>query len=160
VTSEEGRGSTFTIRLPPASASAAATPASVAAVSPHSDRRARVLVIDDEPLVGRIFERALRGHDVTLAPNGREGLELVVAGGFDVIFCDVMMADLAGTEVYLAAAERAPGEARKFVFVTGGACTPETQAVIARVDVPRLRKPFSMDELRDLLHAKLDERAA
>jgi PAS domain S-box-containing protein len=161
VKSEEGRGSTFSIRLPAAPGEAPAQPAAAVTTTPPAERRrARILVIDDEPLVGRIFQRALRGHDVTVATNGRQGLELLLAGAFDVIFCDVMMADLAGTEVYLAAAERAPDEARKFVFVTGGACTPETQAVIARVDVPRLRKPFSMDELHDLLLSKLeDERA-
>ena len=61
----------------------------------------KVLVVDDEPLVRRSFEKALliRGHQVLLATNGREGLDIWIKEKPDLIFLDVLMPELTGPQV-------------------------------------------------------------
>jgi histidine kinase/DNA gyrase B/HSP90-like ATPase len=57
VTSELGRGSTFRVTLPAPRGPAIPTPPPTAAPAPR--RRGRVLVVDDEPLVGAAVRRSL-----------------------------------------------------------------------------------------------------
>jgi CheY-like chemotaxis protein len=61
----------------------------------------RVLVVDDEPLVRRSLTRALKskGHEVTEASNGHEGLEAWKTFCPDLVFLDVLMPGLSGPQV-------------------------------------------------------------
>ncbi|NOK21705.1 response regulator, partial [Corallococcus carmarthensis] len=109
--------------------------------------RGRVLVVDDEPAVGRVLQRLLRGHDVEVATSGRQALERMSrAPGFDAVLCDVMMPDLAGRDVYEAVRREYPGLERRFVFVSGGAFTAGARDFLEHIPNPLLEKPF--DEAR------------
>ena len=80
----------------------ATTPlAPVAGRSQAASGRLRVLVIDDEPGVRRYVRRALdlAGHLVVEAPDGRTGIDQVVAGAPDVVLLDLGLSDLPGEEV-------------------------------------------------------------
>ncbi|QYO67106.1 PP2C family protein-serine/threonine phosphatase [Leptolyngbya sp. 7M] len=61
----------------------------------------RILVIDDDPTVLKIIQRALQhqGHEVLVASNGREGLEMACQNQPALIICDWMMPYLDGLEV-------------------------------------------------------------
>jgi sigma-B regulation protein RsbU (phosphoserine phosphatase) len=61
----------------------------------------RILVIDDDPAVLKIIQRALQtqGHEVTIATNGREGLEQAQQIQPALIICDWMMPYVDGLEV-------------------------------------------------------------
>ncbi|WP_224065287.1 hypothetical protein [Thermus thermophilus] len=52
---------------------------------------ARILVIEDEPLVGHMLRRFLEraGHEVVWAPNGEAGLGRL-AEGFDTLSCCIL----------------------------------------------------------------------
>ena len=67
-----------------------------------SGRRSRLLVIDDEPALAVVVYGLLAGeHDVIVVASGREALaRLATDADFDVILCDLMMPDLAGTELF------------------------------------------------------------
>ena len=70
---------------------------------------ARVLIVDDEPLVARAIRRNLGGHEVQIASSGREALALLDAGKrYDLVLCDLMMPDVSGMDVYTAIRERHP----------------------------------------------------
>ena len=60
---------------------------------------ARILVIEDEPLVGHMLRRFLEraGHEVVWAPNGEVGLRRL-AEGFDLVVCDLIMPGIPGEE--------------------------------------------------------------
>ncbi len=61
----------------------------------------KVLVVDDEPLVRRSLEKALKmkGHTVLLACDGREGMDLWLKEKPDLIFLDILMPGLSGLQV-------------------------------------------------------------
>lgn len=61
----------------------------------------RVLVIDDESIVGVILRYAFeaRGHQIVVAEDGRSGIELARSERPDAIVLDLMMPGLTGYEV-------------------------------------------------------------
>jgi len=68
----------------------------------------RILVIDDERLVGDVIAEALRleDHDVVVASSGEEGLRVIAQSPPDAVFLDVVMPGMDGIEVLRAIRER------------------------------------------------------
>ncbi|HET9553929.1 MAG TPA: response regulator, partial [Anaeromyxobacteraceae bacterium] len=115
--------------------------------------RGRVMVVDDERLVGSSLRRGLSSeHDVTVAASSRLALRLVEQGErFDAVVADLMMPDLTGVELRAELARLDPALARKVVFMTAGALTDEVQRVVEAGEVTCLLKPVPLDLLRDAL---------
>jgi len=61
----------------------------------------RVLVVDDDQVVGKSFERVLtgKGYHVDTALSGKEAFEKCSGEHFDVVFTDLRMPGLDGLEV-------------------------------------------------------------
>ncbi len=118
-------------------------------------RIGRILVVDDEPLVGKMIGRALsRHHDVTTLTSAREALARMVAGErFDLIRCDLMMPELTGMDLYEQVSALAPDQAERMVFLTGGAFTARARAFLAHR--PVLEKPFDLRALEALVGERL-----
>jgi len=149
VESTPGRGTTFRIRLP-AVPSATAPQAEAAPPATRQARRARVLVVDDDPMAGRAVGRLLGAdHDVTVHTSPRQALTQLRDGQrFDAVICDVMMPDLDGKAFYEELEEVAPELTERVVFVTGGAFTERTEAFLRGTTAPSLEKPFSQAALQ------------
>lgn len=141
--SEEG-GALFRLRLGrhqpsrtvPTSASESARP----------QASSSVLIIDDEPDVGRALVRRLNacGHTAVWFPNVVEAVALVQSPSFDVIFCDLMMADVDGLPWYHYLSQKWPDVASKIVVMTGGAFSPLARD-FALANAKRLvEKPFDI----------------
>jgi CheY-like chemotaxis protein len=114
-----------------------------------------VIVVDDEPLVGRSIRRALRGHDVQVLANGTEAVaRLAAEDSFDLCFCDLMMPEMSGMEVYRRVTARWPERASRFVFMTGGAFSAEARDFLADTAAPCLEKPFELRQIRELVAAR------
>jgi CheY-like chemotaxis protein len=102
----------------------------------------------------RAFRRVLYAHEVVLAASGAEAIaKLAESRRFDVIFCDVMMPEMSGVEVYRRIRERHPGQEQQLVFMTGGAFVEPAAQFIASVENPKLKKPFTGSSLRALVAA-------
>lgn len=67
----------------------------------------KILIVDDEPLVRKSLGRACRakGHEVTEAADGSEGLQMWTNSAPDVAFVDVLMPGLSGPELIRAVAQ-------------------------------------------------------
>lgn len=144
---EEG-GAVVTVRLPAVPEGEEAAPVEPYVETPAPDRKGRVLVVDDEPLMLRIMVHALREHEVVAVQNADEGLAKYREQPFDVIFCDVMMPGLGSRGFYEALAQEHPGAEERIIFITGGARGVEAQSFLDGVSNECLEKPIPTEVLR------------
>jgi nitrogen-specific signal transduction histidine kinase/ActR/RegA family two-component response regulator len=151
--SELEAGSTFTVTLQAAAALEAAAVGNRARSRERVTNRARILIIDDEPLLGQTLRFAFQEkHDVEVVASGRDALtRLATDTDFDLVLCDLMMPDVSGEQVYRAVSERTPLLLPRFVFMTGGAFTERAQEFLAHFGGRQLEKPFNIDEVEVLL---------
>jgi CheY-like chemotaxis protein len=133
-----GKGTLFRLELPVARESQTLKVKTARPVCAH---RARVLVVDDEPAVGRARQRILREQlDVVPLTSAKEAIRRIEGGEtFDVILSDLMMPDVNGMQFYQRILRLAPDLARRMVFVTGGAFTTAAREFLDRVPNPRDR---------------------
>ncbi len=119
---------------------------------PPPSRPVRILVVDDEPLMGAAMTRLLSGREVVALTSARTAMNRILAGErFDVILCDVMMPDFSGIDLYKGIARDAPVLLDRVVFVTGGAYTPDAIDFLEGVPNPRLEKPILPEDLNELV---------
>ncbi len=160
VESQVGKGTRFRVLLPAAPPEAAAVPQHVHTVErvEPSERRAKLLVVDDEPLVARGVARLLAGeYSAESTSSAKEALERLARGErFDLMLCDVMMPEMSGEAFFHQLAEVAPDQRERVVFITGGAFTPEARAFLESLPPGRcLLKPLAADVLRALVREQL-----
>ena len=116
---------------------------------------ARVLVVDDEPAVRRALERALRleHHDVSLAADGEEALDLLAESPVDAMILDVAMPRLDGLEVCRRL--RKAGDRTPVLMLTARDAIEDR---VTGLDVGAddyLVKPFALEELLARVRAVL-----
>ncbi|MET0341410.1 MAG: response regulator [Polyangiales bacterium] len=151
VTSELGQGATFRIELPSVAAEAA-PPSPVgsgprASITSSKVAQQRILVLDDEPLIGEFLLGALDEHAVETTTEASEALRMAGENSYDLVLCDLRMPRMSGIDFYGELVKRRPELARSFVLMTGAAIDDELSRFLASHDVPILRKPFEMSEL-------------
>jgi len=152
--SEVGHGTDFFVSLPIARTVAADEARPAPPPTPGPARRGRVLVIDDDEMVGHTTAKILSAdHDVVIMTSAGAALQALEAGErFDVILCDLMMPQLTGMDFHAMAAARFPAAARTVVFMTGGAFTPQARGFLATTRNRYVEKPFEMAQLRALVN--------
>lgn len=120
----------------------------------------KILVVDDDPVVGKSFNRVLsgKGYAVITAANGEEALAKLGSGIYDAVFTDIKMPGMSGIEV----AERikATRPWLPVVIVTGYG-SPENEARAEAAGVCGfLRKPLSPEMIEGGAEAALLRNAA
>ena len=101
VESEPGRGTTITVRIPRA-------PATTDLSEPrHAIKGMRVLVVDDEPEVGRLIAEQLRAYEVetVVVRSAAEAMERLRSQSFDAVTLDIFLGDSDGFDVIRALRE-------------------------------------------------------
>jgi nitrogen-specific signal transduction histidine kinase/CheY-like chemotaxis protein len=150
VSSEEGKGSRFTVLLPSAESRPAKTPLpAVPTPAPVLPPRRRILIIDDEPRLAQSMRMLIQpSHDVFVTTRGAEALAWVNEGQrFDLVLCDLQMPGTTGMDVYSHLRAHVPELAERLVFISGGAYTQATRDFVRSVRNRILEKPVRPDEL-------------
>lgn len=157
IESVEGRGTSVHLLFPRAEAGTSRE-AETRAPSVGEPRLSHVLLVEDDPAVRRVCARALElaGHTVTVAEDGREGVEALdrIGDHLDLVVTDVMLPEVSGMEVARAAKEDRPG--RPVLIMSGYAeenVDPATLPPPARY----LSKPFQVDQLTEAVRELLRE---
>jgi PAS domain S-box-containing protein len=154
-----GQGATFAVRLPRTAAEAAVSPPETL---PRRHRRARILVVDDEPEVGQLLIDILErdGHRVDRASSGREALARLSDGEVDLILSDLRMPDLDGPALYRELATERPELLGRLVFMTGDTLGGDMTGFLSETGVRVLEKPLEPAVLIARVQAFLASRAA
>jgi PAS domain S-box-containing protein len=139
--SEVGQGTRVTVRLPRGPTDGERT-APAAPALPRLLRRARILVVDDEQAICRGLADLLVGHDVVAVDSGRAAIAALDEGEFDLVLCDLLMADLTGMEVHAHARRHQPALAGRFVFMTGATASAQVRQFLQASPGALLEKPF------------------
>ncbi len=124
--------------------------------SGQTARVGRVLVVDDEPLIGRSLQLVLSDEfEVTATADAAEAVGWLTSGDwYDVILCDVMMPLMNGIELRDRVHAHNPELAARIVFVTGGILRPDVHALLDGVPNAVLAKPFDFPSLRELIRRR------
>jgi len=120
----------------------------------------RVLVVDDDPVVAKSFDRVLsgKGYAVITASSGQEALNKLEAEDYDVVFTDIKMPGMSGLEMAEQVKQRRPW--LPVVIVTGyGSPDNEARAEAAGVS-GFLRKPLSPEMIEGSAEKALSEKDA
>jgi PAS domain S-box-containing protein len=145
-------GSTFHVTVPvgiavPVPAAAGASSRDVTAPG----RVVRVLIAEDNIINQRVAARLLtkRGHLVTVVGNGREALEALQHGTFDLVLMDVQMPDMDGFEATAAIREqeRTSGRHVRIVAMTAHAMKGDKERCLSSGMDGYLSKPIDQGSL-------------
>ncbi|HKP64620.1 MAG TPA: response regulator [Polyangiales bacterium] len=155
--SQVGEGTTFRVLLPAAPPEMVAPPPPVP--EPTGSLPARVLVVDDEPMVRNTLARMLsKEYTISVASDAQEALTMISRGErFDLILSDVSMAGMSGMDLHDALAQRHADQAQRMVFLSGGAFTGESIDFLRQMAHRHLEKPFALSQLRELIRDQLDK---
>jgi DNA-binding response OmpR family regulator len=108
-----------------------------------SDRRGRLLVVDDDRAIRKLLERIARraGFEVDAAKDGMEALEMLDQRDYDIALIDLMMPRLSGYELV----QRMGTRARRPIVIVATALTASDVASVDDTLVRHvIRKPFDV----------------
>jgi two-component system, sensor histidine kinase and response regulator len=122
-----------------------------------------VLLVEDNPVNQRLATRMIekRGHRVVLAGNGREALEALGKGSFDLVLMDVQMPEMDGFQATAAIREKEirTGSHLPVIALTAHAIKGDRERCLAAGMDGYLTKPIRPRELDDVLESYLARRA-
>ncbi|MEM7454114.1 MAG: transporter substrate-binding domain-containing protein [Planctomycetota bacterium] len=152
--SERGKGSkfSFTVLLQPVTSQEPAPPQTEQGGRiERAPRKLRILLAEDA-LVNQMVATNLlrkRGHEVDVAGNGREALELLDRNRYDAVLMDIEMPEMDGmTALRRLRESETHGEIRhRVIAMTGHAMTGDRERFLAAGMDGHLVKPFKPDEL-------------
>lgn len=119
----------------------------------------RILVVDDEPHILSLVERALRadGYDTASAADGQLALDRVRDGDIDLVILDVGLPSIDGFEVLRAL--RAGGHRMPVIMLTARSSTMDAIEGLDAGASDYVPKPFSVAELMARVRSRLREGA-
>jgi two-component system NtrC family sensor kinase len=151
----QGKGAVFRVELPLESPEGSAVAAVTAA--PRATRRARILVVDDEPGIADVLAEVLQldGHVVETVGNGEAALGRLALEGYELILSDIRMPELDGPSLYRELERRHPRLLHRMIFLTGDTLSPGTREFLEKTGAPCLSKPFALSDVREIVQRVL-----
>ena len=161
VSSQLGKGTTFTIRLPAAIREVELTPQERRPAIPASRKDGyTVLVVEDDKRVQHTLSIALKGagYEVFTADNGQQGWEVFQRDHklIDLVITDLLMPELNGTDLAIRMKELS--EETRILYISGYPRNTIIEDGILSEDVELMQKPFTHAEILrridDMLHGQ------
>ncbi len=124
----------------------------------ETPKTSRILVVDDEQSLRIIISQVLSddGHDVTVAANGEEALELFEREPFPIVFTDIVMGDLNGLELLQKIKELQPET--QVIVVTSHASLDTAITALRAGAYDYLVKPFEeLDMISNVAFRAIDK---
>ncbi len=123
-----------------------------------SNHSRRILVVDDDPLIGLSLKEALSRwkFDVTLTYRGEQALGALSECGFDVVLTDIRMPEITGLELLEKIKAMSPSTA--VILITAyGNVDQAVEAIKSGAD-DYITKPFSLEKIRQCVTRILQEK--
>ena len=119
--------------------------------------RSSILVVDDELPVARLLAEMLgsEGHEVDVATDGNQALELLSEGQYDLVVTDYRMPGLGGKPLCDAIARDFATLKDRVIMTTGDTVSGEPERAASEAGVPLIHKPFDLDDFRSLVRRRL-----
>lgn len=117
-------------------------------------RPAQILVIDDEPIIAQLFRDSLpekNGYQLTTALSSREALDVVAKQRFDLIFLDLVMPEIAGSELFRRI--RRIDKQVPVAIITGYPDSELLKTATKHGPFTIMIKPFTGDDIRQAVHS-------
>jgi CheY-like chemotaxis protein len=121
-------------------------------------QQAKVLIVDDEPLVGELLLDLLKifGCDPEYCCVPSEALQKLEHEEFHLILLDCRMPGMNGAQFYQEVASGNPQLAKRIVFLTGDTHSDEIQYLLRHTGRMHLGKPFQFERIKALLDRALE----
>lgn len=150
VESALGKGATFTVELPVVTKGKEKKPDEAPAEESRSATKARILVVDDEPVVLSFLTELLtdEGYEVEAADNADDALERAKNQRYSLILLDIRMPGTSGIELYDSIRKIAQSLAKRVVFMTGDVMGADTMDFLSQTKAAYLTKPFDAEQLK------------
>jgi len=111
----------------------------------------RILAVDDEPSVRKLYDRLFSGgpYTLTLAESVAQATKLMETSNYDLLISDLMLPDGNGLELVRRFRESGPGRS----IIVSGAMPEEVLARVGKKEgvLRTFPKPFELDELMKLV---------
>jgi DNA-binding NtrC family response regulator len=116
-----------------------------------TEQSLQILVLDDEPIVGKRLRTALEknGYAVEVFEDSRLALRRLDEKEFDIIVTDVRMEEVDGIQVLERVLERS--QRTKVIVITGYATVEVAREALAKGAFDFIAKPFKPDDLRQVI---------
>lgn len=111
----------------------------------------RIMVIDDEQIVGKRLKPALEkaGDIVETFENGRAALDRFEQQQFDIVVTDIRMDEIDGIEILQRIMARS--DRTKVIIITGYATVEVAREALAKGAFDFIAKPFKPSDLRVII---------
>lgn len=116
----------------------------------------KALIIDDTKNIRIMLQKCLEleGYNVTAAKNGLEGLDILQEESFNLIFLDIKMPEISGTEVLRKI--RAMEIATPVIIITAYPTIKNAVDCTQMGAIAYLQKPFTIDRLKNTMDSLAD----
>ncbi len=125
----------------------------------RQSRKAHILVVDNEEIVRRNLSYVLKaeGYAVQTAASGKEALDRIGEGGYDVVLTDMKMGEVDGFTVLEKVKSRSP--LTEVVMITGYASVDHAVDAMKKGAYHYIEKPLNVEDVRKVVRQAVEKRS-
>jgi PAS domain S-box-containing protein len=159
VESAPGDGATFTILLPISDKlpEPASTPSVTDRPKSVEQKKARILVVDDEITIRKYLTIALTklGHEVDSTASPDETIAKLQHSIYDLVFLDIRLPGMSGITLYEKIKEQVPQIANRVIIITGDTSSADVKYFLKQYGLDSISKPFDQQTLEGKVNEML-----